>query len=155
MVSALELTNAYQKTVAKLNKMFFRTENCKDAATQFRNLQRLFQREGELRYAAFCCLSVGRCEEAVRNTLGAASEYSFVGLFFTICAAMFFLLYLFCFALWKAVKTLTLPLFVCTGHTFLQIELQNMRDVFPNFRENVLEATQCFLLAVEVGTHRD
>eukprot|EP00299_Pterocystis_sp_00344_P008105 c2936_g1_i1.p3 GENE.c2936_g1_i1~~c2936_g1_i1.p3 ORF type:complete len:393 (+),score=88.30 c2936_g1_i1:1865-3043(+) len=108
-----ELAFAYKRALAKLSTMFYRTENCKDAASQFRSLEMMFQQSEENRYAAFCRLAVGRCEEAIHNTLGAAVAYS------------------------------------NSGQTFLKFESDNFRCLVPNFRENVLEATQCYLMAVE------
>eukprot|EP01098_Paradermamoeba_levis_P016646 TRINITY_DN908_c0_g1_i1.p1 TRINITY_DN908_c0_g1~~TRINITY_DN908_c0_g1_i1.p1 ORF type:complete len:314 (+),score=78.92 TRINITY_DN908_c0_g1_i1:117-1058(+) len=58
---------AYKIIEQKLKKKFLRKPNVLDSLTQLTQIINSLKRKGNFQYAAFCCLAVARCEQALRN----------------------------------------------------------------------------------------
>ncbi|GAM25718.1 hypothetical protein SAMD00019534_088930, partial [Acytostelium subglobosum LB1] len=70
------LIDSYRLISSKLKKKKFpmRKPNYSEAIDQYAQIMNSFKREGNLMYAAFCCLSIGRCEQAIKNASSAEAS---------------------------------------------------------------------------------
>ncbi|EFA82966.1 hypothetical protein PPL_03744 [Heterostelium album PN500] len=70
------LIDSYKLISNKLKKKKFplRKPNYAEAIDQYAQIMNSFKREGNLMYAAFCCLSIGRCEQAIKNSSSAEAS---------------------------------------------------------------------------------
>jgi len=70
------LIDSYKLISAKLKKKKFpmRKPNYSEAIDQFSQVMNSFKRDNNLMYAAFCCLSIGRCEQALKSSSSAEAS---------------------------------------------------------------------------------
>ncbi|EGC32313.1 hypothetical protein DICPUDRAFT_38570 [Dictyostelium purpureum] len=70
------LIDSYKLISAKLKKKKFpmRKPNYGEAIDQFTQVMNSFKREGNNIYAAFCCLSISRCEQAIKSSSSAEAS---------------------------------------------------------------------------------
>jgi len=77
-----ETMRSYVQLISVLNKkrwILLRKPNFEDMIDRFNTLMDLFHTNGNLRYAAFCCLAVARCEKALQDINGEAMGYTNCG----------------------------------------------------------------------------
>ncbi|KAN0007268.1 hypothetical protein ACTFIU_000467 [Dictyostelium citrinum] len=70
------LIDSYKLISQKLKKKKFpmRKPNYSEAVDQYTQVMNSFKREGNNIYAAFCCLSIGRCEQAIKASSSAEAS---------------------------------------------------------------------------------
>lgn len=116
----------YQRITAKLKKRFLRKPNYNDAKTELDDLYRMILRQGlnSQQYAAFCCLAIARCEQALMNTVGEMKQYTEAGRLF-----------------WEAERDSLSFTFSVDGSGY-------------GYQEHALEAVECYRLAIEMYLQR-
>ncbi|EGG23311.1 hypothetical protein DFA_05443 [Cavenderia fasciculata] len=70
------LIDSYKLISNKLKKKKFplRKPNYGEAVEQYTQIMNSFKREGNNMYAAFCCLAIARCEQAIKNSSSAEAS---------------------------------------------------------------------------------
>ncbi|KAF2074104.1 hypothetical protein CYY_004589 [Polysphondylium violaceum] len=64
----------FLSTKLKKKKFPMRKPNYSEAIDQFTQVMNSFKRDNNLMYAAFCCLSIGRCEQALKSSSSAEAS---------------------------------------------------------------------------------
>lgn len=78
--TTLNYWDSYQKIASKLKKRFMRKPNFNEGSEEFEELMKSLNRQGNHQYAAFCCLALARCEQALQDSGAEASSLVEAGL---------------------------------------------------------------------------
>lgn len=101
-------------------------------------------RNGEHQYAAFCCLAVSRCHQAMRNSTMEALSLIDAGLvFFKYRFHSKLNIFSFSFSYWISIV-------FNSGHIFWETEKETTSTNYFGFHEYAEEAQHCYLLAIKV-----
>eukprot|EP00128_Syssomonas_multiformis_P005101 Colp12_sorted_trinity150504_noHs@28682 len=78
----MDFWSSYKTISLKLKKRFMRKPNLGEVIEQYGQLFSALKREGNHQYAAFCCLAIARCDQAMGHTMPEAEHHLDAGRLF-------------------------------------------------------------------------